>query len=177
MTTDPVAPPPDDKDWTWVISRPCPDCGFDAVALDTSEIPARTRETMAAIVATLSAPDAVRRPALEVWSPLEYACHVRDVCRLFDRRLALMLTEHDPLFDNWDQDETALDERYWAQDPATVARECVEAADGIASSFERVSGEQWQRPGRRSNGSVFTVDTFGRYFVHDLVHHRHDIGA
>ena len=24
---------PDDKDWTWVLQRPCPECGFDASAL------------------------------------------------------------------------------------------------------------------------------------------------
>ena len=21
---------PDDKDWTWVLERPCPDCGYNA---------------------------------------------------------------------------------------------------------------------------------------------------
>lgn len=33
------------------------------------------------------------------------------------------------------------------------------------------------RPGRRSNGSVFTVRTLGQYFLHDVVHHLHDVGA
>jgi hypothetical protein len=33
-----------------------------------------------------------------VWSTLEYACHVRDVFRLYDRRLALMLDEDDATF-------------------------------------------------------------------------------
>ena len=177
MTASPATPPPDGKDWTWVIEQPCPDCGFDARALDVDEIPARTRETMAAFSAALSRADAAHRPAADVWSPLEYACHVRDVCRIFDGRLRRMLDEDDPLFANWDQDETALEQRYWEQDPAAVARDCVAAADAIAATFESVAGDQWQRPGRRSNGSVFTVDTFGRYFLHDLVHHRHDIGA
>jgi hypothetical protein len=40
-----------------------------------------------------------------------------------------------------------------------------------------VTGEQWARPGRRSNGSVFTIETLVQYFAHDLVHHAHDIGA
>jgi hypothetical protein len=38
-----------------------------------------------------------------------------------------------------------------------------------------VAGAQWARPGHRSNGSVFTVDTFARYFLHDLAHHAWDI--
>jgi hypothetical protein len=25
----PEAPLPDDKDWTWVVEEPCPECGFD----------------------------------------------------------------------------------------------------------------------------------------------------
>ncbi|MDT4974192.1 MAG: hypothetical protein QOG22_4335 [Pseudonocardiales bacterium] len=108
---------------------------------------------------------------------MEYGCHVRDVCLLFDQRLQLMLAEDDPLWANWDQDETALESQYWTQDPAAVAQELAVAAVQIASSFADVKDDQWQRPGRRSNGSVFTVDTLGRYFVHDLVHHVYDLGA
>ena len=70
----------------------------------------------------LARPDAARRPEPSTWSPLEYACHVRDVCRLFEQRLRLMLTQDAPTFDNWDQDETAVADRYGEQDPATVAR-------------------------------------------------------
>jgi hypothetical protein len=36
-----------------------------------------------------------------------------------------------------------------------------------------VNDGQRQRPGRRSNGSVFTVDTLGRYVAHDV----HDVGG
>ena len=24
---------PDDKDWTWVVQRPCPECGYDATSV------------------------------------------------------------------------------------------------------------------------------------------------
>ena len=34
---------------------------------------------------------------------------------------------------------------------------------------------QWQRTGSRSDGATFTVDTFARYHLHDLVHHAHDV--
>ena len=46
------------------------------------------------------------------WSTLEYAAHVRDVYRLYEQRLRLMLDNDDPMFPNWDQDETAVAERY-----------------------------------------------------------------
>jgi hypothetical protein len=42
---------------------------------------------------------------------------------------------------------------------------------------ECVAGEQWARPGRRSDGASFTVETFARYFAHDWVHHLHDVGG
>ena len=48
-------------------------------------------------------------------------------------------------------------------------------AEQLAASFDSVSGDQWQRPGRRSDGAVFTVDTFSRYLLHDVVHHGWDV--
>jgi len=70
------------------------------------------RDIAAAWVAVLEQPDNVRkRPSPRAWSPLEYACHVRDVFRLYDQRLQRMLLEDAPLFPNWDQDATAIAER------------------------------------------------------------------
>ena len=123
----------------------------------------------------LAAPGAADRPRPGKWSPLEYGCHVRDTLRLYDYRLGLMLTEDDPLFPNWDQDETAVSDRYAEQDPAEVARQLGTAAEALAGRFAAVSGDQWLRPGRRSDGAVFTVETFGRYFIHDPVHHLYDV--
>ncbi|MHB8274233.1 MAG: hypothetical protein ACYDC9_05635 [Dermatophilaceae bacterium] len=31
------------------------------------------------------------------------------------------------------------------------------------------------RTGRRSNGSVFTIETLGQYILHDVAHHLHDV--
>jgi hypothetical protein len=33
------------------------------------------------------------------------------------------------------------------------------------------------RPGRRSDGATFTAETFARYFIHDPIHHLHDVTA
>ena len=172
---EPPSPQPDDKDWTWVLRQPCPECGFDAAALDRAQIPAAVHAAAGTFRAALAAQSAADRPSPLVWSTLEYACHVRDVCRVFGARLHLMLDEADPIFENWDQDETAHSGRYWAQDPVVIAAELTVAADEIAHGFASVPINAWDRPGRRSNGSVFTVETLGRYFTHDLVHHVHDI--
>jgi hypothetical protein len=39
---------------------------------------------------------------------LEYACHVRDVHRIFAERLEAMLGQDTPRFTSWDQDVTAV---------------------------------------------------------------------
>ena len=120
--------------------------------------------------------DVATRPSPQVWSPLEYACHVRDVYRVFDVRLQAMLAHDDPQFTNWDQDATAKAERYGEQDPVTVYGELTDAGEAIAATFDAVPEGAWLRPGRRSDGSVFTVESLGRYFLHDVLHHLHDVG-
>ena len=167
---------PDTKDWTWVLREPCPDCGFDAAGVEPTDLPALIRDTVPGFLAALDDVDARVRPADNVWSPLEYACHVRDVHVLFDLRLRQMLGDDDPLFANWDQDATAVADDYAGQDPAAVAPALAAAAELVAATYDGISGDQWQRPGRRSDGSVFTAESLGRYHLHDVVHHLHDIG-
>jgi len=93
---------PDDKDWTWVLERACPECGFDASALPPESIAPLLRANAAAWEDVLRGPvtELRRRPADDRWAPVEYACHVRDVCTLYHHRLDLMLREDDPLYPN-----------------------------------------------------------------------------
>ena len=167
---------PDTLDWTWVLERPCPECGFDAPALDLGSVPDLIGGNAAGWAVVLGEAGCRDRPRPSVWSPLEYACHVRDVHRLFLERLRLMLDQEDPVFANWDQDEAAVSGGYDRQDPDLVASELAAAAAAVAATYAGVAGAQWQRPGRRSNGTVFTVDTFARYHLHDVVHHLVDVG-
>ena len=173
-----VQPPaltPDTKDWTWVIERGCPECGFTPPA--PTEVAARTEATIARWVAVLAAGDAAMRTEPDKWSTLEYGCHVRDVCVIFGARVGQMLGGDNPTFANWDQDEAAIGDRYHTQDPSTVAGEYAEAAHHTAAVFAQVRTDQWQRRGTRSNGSPFTVATLAVYFLHDLEHHLHDVAG
>jgi hypothetical protein len=166
---------PDEKDWTWVLETPCPDCGFDAGLVTGSQVAARLRQNAARWPAVCARADVRVRPQPRVWSPLEYACHVRDVCRIMDSRVNLLLSEEDPAFESWDQDATSIEDAYGAQEPAAVSVELLAAAEAAAASFDSVGDGSWQRTGRRSNGSVFTIETFGQYFLHDLTHHLYDV--
>lgn len=166
---------PDTKDWTWVLERPCPECGFDATALRVDEVGARIRVLAPVFVAALAADDAAVRTQPDRWSTLEYACHVRDCHRIYTERLTLMLGEDDARFANWDQDATAVADRYGEQDPAVVAVELAEAAEIMAALFDSVGPSDVQRAGIRSDGAQFTIDTFARYHLHDIEHHVWDI--
>ena len=166
MTTDPAAPAspvPDDKDWTWVLERPCPECGFDASQVDASDIGGLVRDAGQRWQQVLAGDDVRRRPTPTTWSAAEYGSHCRDVCEIFHARLKLMLQQDDPLFANWDQDQTALEKRYWADDPAVVAVELVAAAERAATVLRRRdrramdpnrSAEQWFDLHRRDSRPV-----------------------
>jgi hypothetical protein len=165
---------PETKDWTWVIGAPCAECGYDAASIDPREVADRVRATVPVYRQALGQRDAAVRPSDDRWSTLEYACHVRDVHRLYTHRLGLMLDLDDPLFPNWDQDQSAIDERYDEQSPAVVADELADAAEAMAAAYDAV-GDRWQRTGRRSDDKAFTVDTFARYYLHDIEHHVWDV--
>jgi hypothetical protein len=171
-----VHPEPDHKDWTWTLGRRCVECGLSAGEIEFSEIAGRAEIAAAEWLQILLSSPAVRsRPEPAVWSALEYGAHVRDVFEIFDQRLALMLAQDEPTFDNWDQDETARNERYDQQDPDQVAEELSRAADRFLARLRNVSPAQLERRARRSDGSEFTVRTLAQYFLHDVTHHLWDV--
>lgn len=171
---------PDTKDWTWVLSQPCPECGLDVQTVAVTDIPRLVRENAAAWWRSLTMPDpqappVSQRPTPTTWSRLEYACHVRDVLTLFTDRLAELVAEESPTFADWDQNAAALAGDYGAQDPAVVAQELLVNAERLASAYERLPQSAWHRTGLRSDGAQFTAATLGRYMIHDITHHLNDV--
>src|SRR6478735_1685445 len=165
----------DTKDWTWVLERRCPECGFDAAGTGRAAIATTLRAANFRLIALLADPLVRERPAPDVWSALEYGAHVRDVHRLFRMRLGLMLNEDDPLFANWDQDETAAAAHYEATELDGLVADLASDGEHLAAAFERVTDDDWSRVGRRSDGARFTIESFGRYLVHDPYHHVWDV--
>jgi hypothetical protein len=49
------------------------------------------------------------------------------------------------------------------------------AGDQLADRFDSVADAEWHRKGLRSDGAAFTIDTFGRYLLHDPIHHLWDV--
>lgn len=174
-TTRPAPVEPETKSWTWVLGRPCPDCGFDASSFAVGTTAAALDDNARRWEAVLARGGVTERPKPAVWSALEYACHVRDVFRIFETRLRRMVVEDGPRFANWDQDATAVDDNYHAQDPAVVARTLRAHADALAATYGTVT--DWTRVGYRSDGATFTIDSFTRYLLHDPLHHLWDVAG
>ena len=150
-------PPPDDKNWTWVLERPCPDCRFDARTIARHAIGATLGQLWGAWQEVLSRGELVRQrpPGGRMghhWSALEYGCHVRHVFVLFDERLRLMLTQQDPTFLNWDQDATAIAKRYWEDDPLRSARRCARRATAWPTPSTRCATSSGPGPARAPTG-------------------------
>lgn len=168
---------PDTKDWTWVLDEPCEECGFNAGKFPPENVGHRLRIDVPRWQAVLAGSDAGERPNPSTWSPTEYACHVRDVFGLFTERLRLLLEDDDPQFANWDQGVTAIESDYAGQEASIVSGQLVAEGEKAAGAFDSVPADAWDRPGRRSNGSVFTAGTLAQYFLHDIVHHLHDVNG
>ncbi|MFD1505586.1 DinB family protein [Georgenia yuyongxinii] len=165
----------DTKDWTWVLQRRCEQCGVESAREDPASVPALLRDAVGRWREVLRRPDVRDRPDDATWSPLEYAAHVRDVFGVFAGRLRLMVDEGEPTFADWDQDGAAVAGEYASQDPAAVSADLTTAGLALADAFAAVPAQSWERRGLRSNGSEFTVRTLGQYFIHDVLHHLHDV--
>jgi len=86
-----------------------------------------------------------------------------------------MLEVPDPLFANWEQDATAVDDQYDEQDPRTVVNALVASAEVLANRLDSLSADDWEREGSRSDGASFTIDSISRYMIHDPIHHLWDV--
>ena len=174
-------PQPDNKNWTWVLAQSCTECGYDSAAPARSELGGLIRANAASWRSLLGRGDLVsQRPPTQpgqgpIWSALEYGAHVRDVYKVMGERLKLLLTKSNPTFSDWDQDRTAVEERYSEQDPKQVAYDLARNAGRVADMVDRVRDNQWDRAGSRSDGDTFTVESLIRYLLHDVTHHVADV--
>ncbi|KHS50944.1 DinB family protein [Brevibacterium linens] len=167
---------PDTRDWTDVLAGGCSECGFTGTE-DPTVVPATLAEAAATWQTVLTRDDATERRSPDRWSDVEYASHMRDVLDEFRRRTERMLTETDPTLDNFDGDTVAVESDYAHADPAEVAPALRAAAESYAGLLSKLSGEEWDRRGFRSDGHSFTVASLTLYGLHEVRHHLGDVGA
>lgn len=179
-TVRPARPPQpaiaDDKDWLWTLADQCSECGLDPSGVTVEEVADRAEAAAGEWFQILTGGWAVlTRPEPDVWSPLEYGSHVRDVFELFDARLALMLVEDKPVFEHWDQDEAAESADYGTGDPEAVADELAGFSASLVQRIRGLEASQLGRTARRADGAEFTMEQVARMLLHEVVHHLWDV--
>jgi S-DNA-T family DNA segregation ATPase FtsK/SpoIIIE len=159
----------------------CDECGYDYNEVARDEVAPRIRAFGDRYRRLLGGRDdeALRlRPSPEVWSPLEYTCHLRDVFRTQTDRIRLALEQDTPRFASMRREERVAEERYNEQDVETVLGELAAAADELARCFESLDDAAWLRKGIYSypTEAVRTVEWIGVHTIHEGEHHLMDVG-
>jgi hypothetical protein len=158
---------------------PCAECGFTYLELPRRELADRVNGYGPLYASRLvsATGDLRTRPTPVEWSPLEYACHVRDVALMQRDRLYVALVEDGPSFKPMYRDQRVEFDRYDRQEPETVANQLAMATSMLANAFDPLTNEQWTRPliygypeaARRD------VEWMAHHTLHELVHHLSDI--
>jgi hypothetical protein len=128
----------------------CDECGFTyadhsppGIVQEIHDLGGRYRSVL-----TDGAVDETRlrtRPALGVWSPVEYGCHVRDVLLAQRERLLLALVEDEPTFVPIYREQRVELARYSDETPGQAASEITFAAELLAWVLNGLVGVDWQR--------------------------------
>jgi hypothetical protein len=159
----------------------CDECGFVYDETEHGEAAAAIVEGAGAIAAHVEGLDeeaAHRRPAPDTWSPVEYACHVRDVLLVQrERVLEARRSRTPPHPSPMGRDERVDHAGYADQAPHDAARQLRDAAALFALVLDRLDHDGWSRtlvynypePWERSLRWV-AVHT-----VHEVRHHRQDV--
>lgn len=156
----------------------CDGCGlaYDAVTVDGGVrlVDAVVAE-LPGILAGMDRTRLRRRSSPDEWSPIEYACHVRDVLASSTVRLHRGLTEDGPAVEPLYAGLRA--ERFgysWASVDSVV--EGLRAhARGFADEAAQVPPDAWDRTVSRRPDEVRTLRWLVRQAAHECVHHRDDI--
>ena len=125
----------------------CPECGFDHDLARAIEAPASIVEGSMEFVELLREHGAeVRtRHSPEVWSPLEYACHLRDVFLVQRERVLLARRRDRPTMEPMGRDERVDHDGYADQEPPEVGRQLMDAALMLANVLTRLDDDDWER--------------------------------
>ncbi len=121
--------------------------------------------------------DLTSRRSPEVWSPLEYGCHLRDVLLVQRERVLLARREDGPSLVPMGRDVRVEHDGYSGQDRADVARQLEDAALLFANVLGRLDDAAWDRTviynyPERTARSLRWVAVHTR---HEVVHHLLDV--
>lgn len=157
----------------------CAECGYLYDPTTAERAASQIRQVVTELAGLLKGhhPDPRRRRQADVWSPLEYACHVRDVLLVQRERVLAARRANRPPVDPMGVDERVEHDGYAEQEPGDVARQLEDAALLFANVLARLGSTEWERtlfynyPSRAERSIRWvTVHT-----LHEVRHHYLDV--
>ncbi|AGP61560.1 hypothetical protein OEM_00240 [Mycobacterium intracellulare subsp. yongonense 05-1390] len=161
------------------MTEPCAGCGFayDLRRATSAGHDIRALASEAVVLLSNNEIGVRSRSCPDVWSPLEYACHVRDVLLVQRERVlaARRANGHDCA--SMGRDERAEHDGYSEQDPAEVARQLADAAALFSNVLARLSDDDWDRTVIYHYPETHerSLRWVAVHTVHELQHHLLDI--
>lgn len=157
----------------------CAECGFeyDLTRVDAVGVGILERAELLGQLITDPRAAVRSRREPEIWSPLEYACHVRDVLLVQRERVLLARRRENPALEPMGRDERVDHDGYSEQAPDDAARQLGDAARLFTNVLSRLNSDDWQRtmiynypaPTERSLAWV------ALHTLHELEHHLLDV--
>jgi DinB family protein len=129
------------------VADHCVECGFTYDLRDAATAGRVIRERVAEIVVILrdNMIDVRARPRPDVWSPLEYGCHLRDVLLVQRERVLAARRVNGADCGSMGREERVEHDGYIEQDRADVARQLADAATLFGNVLARLSAGDWDR--------------------------------
>ncbi|MGO9873940.1 MAG: DinB family protein [Acidimicrobiia bacterium] len=156
----------------------CEGCGFDYDLTAASGAGASIVDGAAELGGLLIRDGAGRtRPESDVWSPIEYCCHVRDVLLVQRERVIAARLRDCPSFDPMGRDERVEYDGYAGQDAQHVVRQLDDAAMLFANVLARLAPNDWDRTVMYSYPKRFerSLRWVAVHTVHEVRHHLGDV--
>ena len=157
---------------------PCPGCGYDyGTTVEEARRVITDGASTASQLLQSSSPRVTERPGPQVWSPLEYAAHVRDLFTVQRDRVILALVADNPHFTPMYRDERAGLARYAEEAPTEVSATLVSAARLLDWLYQGLDPGQLARPCMYNLPGPTQVDV-GFVLVHtahEMHHHLDDM--
>ena len=153
----------------------CDECGFEWEALGPEELIDALRAGSAELSTALPDEAVTKRPADDVWSPIEYAGHLADVFDWYLERIVRMIEEDRPQLTAVRWSEETPRRRHHERPVEDVLVDADTAMRRLALRLELLDAKQWLDVGIGSDGDERTVLDIARRAVHELRHHVMDI--
>jgi hypothetical protein len=162
----------------------CEQCGFNYGTGDlqgtVTLLVRQAAESAMALTKAAAGPDSnvVRlRPEPDVWSAIEYACHIRDVLEVQRLRIAQCLAEERPVYAPMDRAGRVKQEKYEFQNPIEVGAAVMKFAREFGAAARVLTPPELGRLGLYNYPvrAPRSLSWIVRHTAHEIQHHRHDI--